>query len=327
MLDYTAPEEPISLGMLSSFLKNPVESFYKNSLQVYFEQIDDKDSDNEAFALDGLEKWQADNELINRCLRKASSEEDFQHRLDQELDRMVRGGGLGMGITELTLRQELSRRLPDLFQRYQKALEEWPQATERPLGIDYVLPSEKGELRVRDAIRDLRSNGQNRYCRVVLARSSLLQGEGNRRLLRYPNLLEDWVIHLAGQIVQPFDTLVLAKEEGRNVWLPSLDGEVAKELFDAILAHWIEGHCRPLPLQAEAGFAWACAGDEDEGRKRAEEAYAQQLEWDLGYLRAAYEDFAALMADGSFPTLAETLYGPLWREERRGQQQSKEGAQ
>lgn len=328
VLDYRVPEEPISLAMLSSFLKKPVESFYRNSLQVYFEQIDDKDSDNEAFALDGLEKWQADNDLINRCLRKAESEEDFQQRLDQELDRMVRAGSLGMGITELTLRQELSRRLPDLFERYQTAREDWPQVVEKPLSIDYLFSGAHGELRVQDAIRDLRSNGQGAYCRIVLARSSLLQGEGNKKLLRYPNLLEEWVIHLAGQIFRPFETLVLAKEEGRNVRLPSLDAEVAKELFESLLAHWIEGHCRPLPLQAEAGFAWACAGsDEDVARRRAEEAYKQQLEWDVGYLRAAYEDFAALMADGSFPTLAETLYGPLWREERRAHAQSQGGSE
>lgn len=327
-LDYTAPEEPISLAMVSAFLKKPVESFYNRSLQVYFEDIDDNDSDNEAFALDGLEKWQADNELINRCLLKADSEDDFRQRVDQELDRMVRAGGLGMGITERTLRHELSRRLPNLYQRYARALAMWPTCADDILNIDYVFPSEHGELRVQDSIRDLRSNGQGRYCRVVLARSSLLQGSGNRKLVRYPNLLDDWVIHLAGQLVRPFETLVLAKEEDRRILLPSLEADVARELFETILTHWIEGHRRPLPLQAEAGFAWACAGDDEAvASQRAEEAYNSRLEWDLGYLRAAYENFAALMADGSFPELAEALYQPLWHHEQRGQELLKEWPQ
>lgn len=323
-LDYAVPEEPLSLAMLSAFLKAPIRSFYNRSLQVHFEDISEDDTDNEVFALAGLDRWQADQELITQCVLKSESEDDFRQRLSEQLDGMVRRGSLGMGLTEMTLRQELSRRMPNLYERYQRALARWPEETGHILNVDYTLPSDWGELTIQDSIRDLRSNGSGRYCRVVVARSGLLEGD-QKKLLRYPNLLEDWVIHLAGQLYQPFATLVLAKEEDRFVLLPELEERRAKQLFDSLLNHWIEGHRQPLPLQAEAGFAWACAGaDKGVARQRAEETYNKQLEWDVGYLRAAFENFDALTADGRFGPLAEALYGPLYEVEREGQEQLRE---
>src|SRR5690606_25018734 len=103
-LDYAVPEEPLSLAMLSAFLKAPIRSFYNRSLQVHFEDISKDDTDNEVFALAGLDRWQADQELTTQCVLKSESEDDFRQRLSEQLEGMVRRGSLGMGLTEMTLR-------------------------------------------------------------------------------------------------------------------------------------------------------------------------------------------------------------------------------
>lgn len=121
-LPYQAPEEPISLNDLTSFLKNPIETFYQRRLQVRFEDVEEEDTDNENFDLTGLDRWRLDNELIQHSVLKAASEEELHERLENVLDRMARRGDLGMGVTEHRLRGELAGRLPDLFQRYQSAL-------------------------------------------------------------------------------------------------------------------------------------------------------------------------------------------------------------
>lgn len=69
--------------------------------------------------------------------------------------------------------------------------------------------------------------------------------------------MRDWVTHLAGQLTdQPFETLILGKEEGRKVRFAPLARETATKHLNAILARWIEASTRALPLHCEAGFAW-----------------------------------------------------------------------
>ncbi|MFP3442296.1 hypothetical protein R0K18_31655, partial [Pantoea sp. SIMBA_133] len=83
-----------------------------------FEDVEDEDTDNENFDLNGLDRWRLDNELIQQGVVKAASEEELHERLETTLDRMARRGDLGMGVTEHRLRTELAGRLPDLFERY-----------------------------------------------------------------------------------------------------------------------------------------------------------------------------------------------------------------
>jgi len=324
-LPYQQPEEPVTLNDLAGFLKKPVDTFYQRRLQVRFEDVEDEDTDNENFDLNGLDRWRLDTELIEQGLVKASDEEDLHERLQSTLDRMARRGDLGMGVTEHRLRNELSGRLPDLFQRYQSALAEWPEAVGEPLPFEYRFADTTGSVEVLDLIDHLRRNHEGKTCRLVIAGSSLLSGSGNNKKLRYANLMRDWVIHLAGQLTEhPFETLILGKEEGRNVRFAPLPQETATRHLDAILAHWIEASTRALPLHVEAGFAWIYSfyqskkflGDHERAISDAQQAYTTALERDTGYLRGAFDSPEALMQSGEFEALLHTLYVPLWEAEQ-----------
>jgi len=324
-LPFQQPEEPITLNDLAGFLKKPVDTFYQRRLQVRFDDVEDDDTDNENFDLNGLDRWRLDTELIEQGLLKAANEDDLHERLESTLDRMARRGDLGMGITEHKLRSDLSGRLPDLFQRYQSALAEWPEALSEPLPFEYRLSNHTGSVEVLDLINNLRRNHEGQLCRLVIAGSSLLSGSGYSKKLRYANLMRDWVIHLAGQLTaQPFETLILGKEEGRKVRFAPLPKETAAKHLDAILARWMDASTRALPLHCEAGFAWIYSfyqskkflGDHERAVSDAQQAYTTALERDTGYLRGAFESAEAFMQSGEFEALLHGLYVPLWEAEQ-----------
>ncbi|MBQ0833880.1 exodeoxyribonuclease V subunit gamma [Marinobacter sp.] len=325
-LPFQQPEEPITLNDLAGFLKKPVDTFYQRRLQVRFDDVEDDDTDNENFDLNGLDRWRLDTELIEQGLLKAANEDDLHERLESTLDRMARRGDLGMGITEHKLRSDLSGRLPDLFQRYQSALAEWPEALSEPLPFEYRLSNHTGSVEVLDLINNLRRNHEGQLCRLVIAGSSLLSGSGYSKKLRYANLMRDWVIHLAGQLTaQPFETLILGKEEGRKVRFAPLPKETAAKHLDAILARWMDASTRALPLHCEAGFAWIYSfyqskkflGDHERAVSDAQQAYTTALERDTGYLRGAFESAEAFMQSGEFEALLHGLYVPLWEAEQK----------
>jgi len=324
-LAYQRPEEPVTLNDLSGFLKKPIDMFYQRRLQVRFEDVENDDTDTENFDLNGLDRWRLDTELIEQGVLKASNEDDLEQRLETTLDCMARRGDLGMGTTEQRLRGELSGRLPDLFERYQSALAEWPEEIGEPLPFDYHLANGTGSVEVLDLIDHLRRNHEGKLCRLVIAGSSLLTGSGHTKKIRYANLMRDWVIHLAGQIAaQSFETLILGKEEKRNVRFAPLAKETASKHLNAILARWMDANTRALPVHCEAGFAWIYSfyqskkflGEHDRAISDAEQAYTTALERDTGYLRGAFESAELLLKSGEFEALLHELYVPLWEIEQ-----------
>ena len=324
-LAYQRPEEPVTLNDLSGFLKKPIDMFYQRRLQVRFEDVENDDTDTENFDLNGLDRWRLDTELIEQGVLKASNEDDLEQRLETTLDCMARRGDLGMGTTEQRLRGELSGRLPDLFERYQSALAEWPEEVGEPLPFDYHLANGTGSVEVLDLIDHLRRNHEGKLCRLVIAGSSLLTGSGHTKKIRYANLMRDWVIHLAGQIAaQSFETLILGKEEKRNVRFAPLAKETASKHLNAILARWMDANTRALPVHCEAGFAWIYSfyqskkflGEHERAISDAEQAYTTALERDTGYLRGAFESAELLLKSGEFEALLHELYVPLWEIEQ-----------
>ncbi|HTN32409.1 MAG TPA: exodeoxyribonuclease V subunit gamma, partial [Marinobacter sp.] len=324
-LPYQEPEEPITFNDLAQFLKKPIDTFYQRRLQVRFETVENQDTDNENFNLNGLDRWQLDNELIQEAILKAGSEEELNERLQNSLDRMARRGDLGMGVTEQQLRPELAGRLPNLFDRYQKALADWPEPLAEPLAFDTRHSINDETVELADLIDGLRQSPNGDRCRLVIARNSLLAKSGNSRQVRYANLMSDWVIHLAGQLTeQPFETLILGKEEDRNFHFSVLPAEQARTHLNTILKRWIQATTRALPLQVDAGFAWiyvfyqskSLRGNHERAVLDAAQAYNNALQRDTGYLRAAYETADDLFASDEFEALLHDLYLPLWEAEQ-----------
>lgn len=326
VLSYLPPADPITLGEIGAFLKRPVEIFYQRRLQVRFTDVESLDTDNEAFAMDGLQHWRLEDELIRQAVMKADNEDELQQRLDSSLASMARRGELGMGLTEYALTRQLESRMPDLHRRYQEALTLWPESIEEVTGFDYQHQRGEDSVAVSDLLGDLRTRPDGAVCRVVIASSNLLEGAGGSRQLRFPALLDHWVTHLAGNLrFEAFHTLVIAKEEQRVVNLLPMDSAAAGECLARVLDTWMQGQTRPLPVESGAAFAYLRGlypargeGNEDKALQKAEEAYNKALARDSGYLHRAYPEFGQLLASEQFVQLVSGLYEPLWHAEQAG---------
>jgi len=325
-LPFLPPADPLTVADLGAFLKRPVDTFYQRRLQVRFTDVESLDTDNEAFAMDGLQHWRLEDELIRQAVMKAGNEDELQQRLQASLAAMIRRGELGMGLTEVALTRQLESRMPDLHRRYQEALALWPEAVEDTASFEYRHERGDAAVTVSDRLGNLRARPDGALCRVVIASSNLLEGSGGSRQLRFPALLDHWVAHLAGNLrYGSFHTLVIAKEEKRVVNLLPLEADSAGAYLNNILDYWIEGQTRPLPVEAGAAYGYLRGlhpargeGSEDKALLKAIEAYDKALGRDSGYLRRAYPDPEQLLAGDEFPQLVRALYEPLWQAEQAG---------
>ncbi|KPQ00236.1 exodeoxyribonuclease V subunit gamma [Marinobacter sp. HL-58] len=323
---YLPPVDPITLADIGTFLKRPVETFYQRRLQVRFTDVETLDTDNEAFAMDGLQHWRLEDELIRQAVMKADGEDELQQYMEASLASMARRGELGMGLTEHVLTQQLEARMPDLHRRYREALTLWPEAVEETTGFDYHFENGDNAVALSDRLGNLRTRPDGSLCRVVIASSNLLEGPTNSRQLRFPALLDHWVMHLAGNLCfEDFHTLVIAKEENRLVTLLPMDRAAAGEHLNTILEFWMQGQTRPLPVEAGAAFAYLRGlypargeGSEDSALQKASDAYEKALARDKGYLHRAWPDAEELLAGEQFPQLVTALYEPLWHAEQAG---------
>ena len=323
-LPFLPPAEPLTIADIGAFLKRPVDTFYQRRLQVRFTDVESLDTDNEAFAMDGLHHWRLEDELIRHAVMKSDTEDELHQRLEADLASMARRGELGMGVTETALTRQLESRMPDMYRRYQEAVVQWPESVDDISGFEYRHEHGDATVTINDRLGNLRTRPDGDLCRVVIASSNLLEGSGSARQLKFPALLEHWVAHLAGNIrYDAFHTLVIAKEEKRVVNLLPMGAAHATEYLNSILDYWIQGQTRPLPIESGAAFGYLRGlypargeGSEDKALLKAKEAYGKALERDSGYLRRAYPELEQLLANDEFPVLVSALYEPLWHAEQ-----------
>jgi exodeoxyribonuclease V gamma subunit len=325
-LAYLPPAVPLTLAELSGFLKAPVDTFYRRRLQIQFINVQAQDTDNETFRLNGLQHWALERELIDQAVVKATDDSDLERRLQDRLERMRARGDLGMGSTEQVSEQQLYSRMPDLYRRYREALQDWPDPLDPAWNFRRTLSNDQGSADVADRLGQLRTRPDGAVCRVVIANSSLLEKNAGARALKYASVLEDWVVHLAGcSIDEAFHTLVLGKEENRQILLPPVGCDQARALLDTLMSYWIQGQTQPLPVEPSTAYAYLRGlfppkkeGSEALGLEKAEQAFEATLAYRGAYLGRAFADFESLTQAGDFAALVRDLYEPLWQCEHGG---------
>ncbi|WP_432720790.1 exodeoxyribonuclease V subunit gamma [Jeongeupia wiesaeckerbachi] len=301
----------LSLRQLADFLANPVRSFFRLRLGVYFELADPASEDNEPFAIDALENWRLQDELIRAQLAAFDKGEAREPALLAQLEKIERRGELPPGQFAAVLRNDLVEPMDDLFARYAAALADWPHALP-----DEEIDETMTDPRVADWLSGLRGNDAGERARVLLESSGLLKDRAYRR----DKLVPYWVAHLAGHLGGVALTSVIVGKNG-TVTLPPLDPDTARAHWDALRAAWQDGQCRPLPLALKTALVWLAkggrAGAEPVGdaAKAARDCYALHDPdnkrfaeiAENPYLARAWPDFDALWADGEFARLADAL--------------------
>ncbi|WP_447893828.1 exodeoxyribonuclease V subunit gamma [Vreelandella sp. GE22] len=309
----------LNLAQLGNFLREPVKSFFNTRLGVYFEQEAIEKLDAEPFALDGLQNWQLQDQLIAAQRRAVDNDEPRIEALHAALERFKGQGVLAIGAFGERMRDALAEPMDALFEEYEKALAEWPRQINAPLPI--ILETDHG-TRLEDWLGELRESDQGERCRVLLLSTSLVR----QSKYQWHHLLRHWVAHLAGNLHGPLTTRLISKA-GLATFEP-LAAETAQAHLTTQLSAWQRGQQGPLPLAPQAGFEWLNqlgtpeSDTESKAYASAQSAYegGRYMAGDVtksAYLAHQWPDFARLFgartAQGEgFAELVETLYAPLF---------------
>lgn len=324
-LEAPAQPPPLTLALLTGFLKHPVRHFFQRRLDVRFEEDEDAAQDHEPFSLDALENWQLQDELIRvqrvaveEAVRQgAEAEPARQAALEAQLARIALRGELPHAAFAAQVAGKLAEPMGKLFEHYRAALQAWPHAQG-----DVPLDHAAGGLRLQDWLTGLRRNEAGERCRLVLESSGIVTA--SPRAWRLDKLLPHWAAHIAGHLDGGrLQTWVISKA-GRAVFLPLSEEEVV-DTWAVLLQACEEGMRRPLRFSVDTASAWlkaVAASDgnppaDAAGRDAAARAHAletrpsRQRDADA-YLARAWPDFDDFWADGEeFRRWALGLLRPL----------------
>lgn len=310
-------EEPLSLGQLQDFLRNPVRHFFSQRLKVFFESVDAPLADEEPFVLDALQRYSLSDSLLEAAL---ASGDDPQPALQAQAQRLQASGLLPMAGFGESLQRELIEPLPDLLLRYRQLLELWPT----PVASASPIILELQGVRIEGWLSGLHQRGDG----GLLSATTIPNSIGSPKTRKWHRLVRPWVNHLlACASGYSLTTALVASDD--TLLLPPLERDAAQQTLSDLLLAWQAGMCQPLPVAVKTAFAWLGQADPGKAEAAARKAYEGDGQTTDGERRESpalarqYPDYNALVADETFSGWAEALYRPLlqapWRSTANGE--------
>jgi exodeoxyribonuclease V gamma subunit len=311
ILDTHVQEEPLSLGQLQDFLRNPVRHFFSQRLKVFFEAAEEPLADEEPFVLDALQRYGLSQSLLEAAL---ADPDDTDQALVTQARRLQNSGLLPMAGFGESLQRELIEPLPDLLQRYQQLLALWPTPLTSALPVSLELHA----LRLEGWLSGLHQRADGGLLSVTTIPNSI----GSIKSRKWHRLTRPWVIHLVACASGMALTTALVASDDSLILGPMEEHSALQILGDLLLA-WQSGMRQPLPTAVKTAFAWLGQTDPVKAEAAARKAYEGDGITTDGERRESvalarqFADFDALTADETFPDWCDALYRPLleapWR--------------
>ncbi|MGM0563876.1 MAG: exodeoxyribonuclease V subunit gamma [Pseudomonadota bacterium] len=322
------PEEPqaLSLSDLRQLLRQPCQIFLRQRLKVFFSDSDNSVLDHEPFRLDGLERHQLGQSLLESG---ANHLETVDSALEREKARWLASGHLPPGaFGEQMIEQRLDA-VGDTLARYREQ-----RAALGPVEAHESLTvhSDDGGT-LEDWIGGLQSarhpGGDIGHYRLSLTPGTLLRNKN----IKYHRLLNDWLQHLAACSLGYRAHSRLVSEDG-GVDIEPIKPALARQYLEQLIKAYRAAHQAPLPVSLNSGCAYALASDQegagDEAWKKARAAYddgdyAERLE---ATQHRCYPDFDAIREHrDEFLHWVDALYAPLIEHTRFSRDDALPGAQ
>ncbi|MFO2466570.1 exodeoxyribonuclease V subunit gamma [Pseudomonas sp. 15FMM2] len=305
-------EEPLSLGQLQDFLRNPVKHFFSQRLKVFFEAAEVPMADEEPFVLDALQRYTLSDSLLAAALTEPANPE---HALNAQALRLQGSGLLPMVGFGECLRNELIEPLPELLQRYQQLLALWPNPYTSAEPVSFEHQGVRLDGWISSGLHQ-RSDGG------LLSITTIPNSIGSIKTRKWHRLIRPWVNHLAACACGlPLSTGLVASDD--TLLLAPLEQSGAQEILGNLLLAWRAGMSEPLPVAVKTAFAWLGQTDPDKAHAAARKAYEGDGLTSDGERRESpaltrqFPDYAALVASEDFEGWCDTLYRPLitapWR--------------
>ena len=311
VLEAYAQEEPLSLGQLQDFLRNPVRHFFSQRLKVFFEAAEVPLADEEPFVLDALQRYSLSDSLLAAALGEI---DQADQALEDQAKRLQNSGLLPMAGFGECLQRELIEPLPNLLQRYQQLLALWPT----PLASALPVALELEGLRLEGWLSGLHQRADGGLLSVTTIPNSI----GSVKNRKWHRLTRPWVNHLVACASGiPISTALVASDD--SLLLEPLEKGAALQTLGHLLQAWRAGMRQPLPIAVKTAFAWLGQTDPLKADAAARKAYEGDGQTTDGERRETpaltrqFADFDALIADETFPDWCNALYKPMleapWR--------------
>jgi exodeoxyribonuclease V gamma subunit len=304
-------EEPLSLGQLQDFLRNPVRHFFSQRLKVFFEAAEVPLADEEPFVLDALQRYSLSDNLLSAALARIDLADEA---LVSQAKRLQNSGLLPMAGFGECLQRELIEPLPDLLQRYQQLLALWPTPLDSALPINL----ESQGVRLEGWLSGLHQRADGGLLSVTTIPNSI----GSIKARKWHRLTRPWVNHLVACASGLAMTTALVASDD-SLLLAPLEEEAASRMLGDLLQAWQTGMRQPLPVAVKTAFAWLGQTDPAKADAAARKAYEGDGLTTDGERRESpalarqFAGYDALIGDETFPDWCNALYKPIvdasWR--------------
>jgi exodeoxyribonuclease V gamma subunit len=321
----SSPTEPVTLRHLSALLKDPAAVYFEHVLGIVFRDVNTDVEDNELFSIDGLQKWQIQDELIRLVLNQLQSdpgpEPDMALHLRSGLDKIQRQGALPMsGFADL-YRTELIKPLIEPLLLYQQLTVDYPSVVQVPV---FLADPVTGCI-LEDNMSDLRVAKDGSVIRIAVISGQIWSGHSSGKKsaqIKWHYLTRLWPAHLAAQLHGPVVTHIIGP--ATREMLPALTAAQATTHLLQLLSLWQRNLQSPLPAVVKTSCHWLAQDADSEPSNKTRQLYegANQINGEVqnsNALARLWPDFDELWTAGFAPAASE-LYGPLqafWHQHRQ----------
>ena len=292
---------------LQRFLRDPVKYFFNERLKVHLDQLELELFEDEPFALDGLQRFSLQYELLSAGQHAAPSA-DLLQILELHSEKLQRSGALPMRAFGEQVRAELIEPLLAQLEHYRALCAAWPYQEDTARIIDL----RHGQIHLEGWLGGLRTatltpNPAQEYARIELIAGRIHRGKERS----WHRLLRPWVQHVlinaSGLSTQ---TLIVAQES--SIAFTPITATNAVAIVETWLACWQSGLNQPIPVAFKTAMDYL----KNQSTSKAKAVYEGSFQaagevQQSAALARQYPSFTELLADETFAEWASMLYGSL----------------
>jgi exodeoxyribonuclease V gamma subunit len=302
-----------TLKQAADFMREPVRFFFNERLKVRLELPELASINDEVFALEPLERWQMQQQLVAELKRSVEQQGQWQLQTEQQLELFRQQGRLAVGSGAALMQQDLVAGLDELAAGYQQFLSAFPVADAGFYPLRFV--GQQGEL-AEHLTGFRRSADHSALAYAELLPVALIKD----RSINWRHLIAPYLkLLLCCASGVPLSFYLLSRV-GQLVLQP-IDKQQAEQQLAQILQRMQQGLSAPLALEFNVGVELVKqlekgAALDDKLLSKLERVYMGD-DFNAGsvqrspYLQRAFAHFDALWQNGQLEKNATALYGPL----------------
>jgi exodeoxyribonuclease V gamma subunit len=306
----------VTVDGLATFLKNPVQAYFRQRLQVRFDERPAPVPDDESFATAGLDRWQLMDEVLSAARRGHEAQTsahgkaplDLQGLVRAQVARLQRAGRLPLAGPGRHVQAELAATLQPMVLHWQALQAQHPQRLPKR-ALQLVHPALAAVV-FDDWLTGLQSTGEAGATALFIELQASRLADARGKHPRADKLLKAWVRSLAAAACgQPVGGIVIGADVVLH--LAPLPIEAARETLLALMAAWAEGLSGGAPLPTAVNTGLALLKGEDAAAAYDGSDYGARGEGREASLARLFPSFAALAAQPGFAAASGRLYTPL----------------